>query len=121
RNCIINNNEKALIYIWDLHCQSDNCVNISFFMEFCKERDIKPYIIVEYVTDEDIQYYASLGIDLYVIDNKFYKTNLVSTYVNRFTYDIALHKVPVGERYLFFDDNKNVISSRTLSFFNKQS
>ncbi len=116
-NCLQVNNKASLVYIWDLNCKSDNCVNINYFLNFCKSKNIQPYIIVEYLLEEDLTYYHSLDTKLYTIDNKYYKTNLVTAYVNRFIKEITLIKPNTGERYIYFKDNKTHTSADIKSFF----
>lgn len=116
-NCLQVNNKASLVYIWDLNCKSDNCVNINYFLNFCKSKNIQPYIIVEYLLEEDLTYYHSLDTKLYTIDNKYYKTNLVTAYVNRFIKEITLNKPISGERYIYFKDNKTHTSADINSLF----
>lgn len=116
-NCLQVNNKASLVYIWDLNCKSDNCVNINYFLNFCKSKNIQPYIIIEYLVEKDLNYYKSLNTKLYSIDNKYYKTNLVSSYVNKFMNDITLTKPPIEDRYIYFKDNKTRTSSGINNLF----
>ncbi|WKW46242.1 hypothetical protein P3875_10755 [Myroides sp. JBRI-B21084] len=110
RNCIINNKKPALVYIWSLHCKSESCVNIEFFIRFCKENNVVPYIVIEYLTEKDLNYYKSLDVDLYVINNTYYKTKFVNSYSKKFRQDLIQEKRTLGNRYIFFDENAKVTS-----------
>lgn len=122
RNCIINIKKPALVYIWSLHCKSESCVNIDFFIRFCKENNVVPYIVIEYLTEKDLNYYKSLNVDLYVINSTYYKTKFVNSCSKKFSQDLIQEKRTLGERYIFFDENAKVTTLSTIDgIFHKES
>jgi hypothetical protein len=115
----LNKNEKSIVYVWDLKCKSDVCFPLEIIQAFCSKNNLSLFIVSEYYDAEIMSIKYNLERNILAVDTEHYKTNLVSSYVNRFMKDIdeGLER-KIGHRYLYFEGDKFVRDYRSIYDYN---
>jgi len=115
----LNKSEKSIVYTWSPKCKSDVCFPLEIIQSFCSKNNLSLFIVSEYYDAEMMASKYDLERNILAVDTKYYKTNLVSRYVNRFIKDIDedleyknLH------RYLYFEGDKFVRDYRSVYDYN---
>lgn len=86
----IQTNKNVLVYIWRPNCSSSKCYSIKLLHDYCKKRNIKLIIIVEYFSIEIIkkQYSTEFEMPIFSVNTNYYKTNYCDKYIRLFLKDM---------------------------------
>jgi hypothetical protein len=115
----LNKNKKSIVYLWSPKCKSDVCFPLEIIQSFCSKNNLSLFIVSEYYDAEIMASKYTLERNILAVDTKYYKTNLVSSYVNRFMKDIdAGLERQIVHRYLYFEGDRFVRDYRSVYDYN---
>jgi hypothetical protein len=81
-------NKKSIVYVWDLKCKSKICYPLELIQSHCNKNNLSLFIIAEYYDAEIMSYKYDINKNILAVDTKYYKSNLVSNYMDKFLKDI---------------------------------
>jgi hypothetical protein len=88
KSCIKKCN-KALVYIWSLHCKGAFCYSPSFLQNYCNENEIEFFLVIEYCDKLFLENRFGLKKPIFGVDTTYYKTDKVSKYLPKFLFDLT--------------------------------
>lgn len=109
RQCITGQ-PKTLVYLWSPKCKSKYCVSLDLLQQQCHADSVALIVVAEYYDCRLMQRTYQLKHPIVGIDIKHYKSNLTSTYIQRFLCDLTQVKAfPKGQgRYFYFENGRFV-------------
>lgn len=115
----LNKNKKSIVYLWSPKCKSEVCFPLEIIQAFCSKNNLSLFIVSEYYDAEMMEIKYDLERNILAVDTKYYKTNLVSSYVNRFMKDVdeVLENKNL-HRYLYFEGDRFVRDYRSIYDYN---
>jgi len=105
----ISTKKKSIVYIWGPKCKSKICFPLELLQQKCNTKKIDLYIIAEYYDNELMNFNYNINNPIFGIDTKFYKSDLTSTYLTKFIYELTSTNVKEN-RYLYFENGKFINS-----------
>lgn len=100
--------DTAIVYIWSPHCHAEVCYPLSFVQNYCDRNGYKLFVVAEFYDFEKSRAFNSKHIQLYSINQKFYKTDYVLGYSKRFVSDLIGKKTKVWPRQMMFSQGQFV-------------
>lgn len=109
--------DKSLVYIWSTNCSSEFCLPLYSIQSICDEKGIELFVILEYYDKNVKDYFNQTKNPIFSIDHKYYETNFVSSYTERFMDDLIGHKLNDSiswKRYYYFEKDELKDVKRTI-------
>ncbi len=115
----LNKSEKSIVYFWSPKCKSEVCFPLEIIQAFCSKNNLSLFIVAEYYDAEMMASKYDLERNILAVDTEYYKTNLVSRYVNRFMKNIDTDlEYKNLHRYLYFEGDKFIRDYRSVYDYN---
>ncbi|WP_297334058.1 hypothetical protein [Flavobacterium sp.] len=82
--------KKAIVYIWDPHCASEQCISPTLLQQYCNEQDTELFVVAEYYDGKEMAQFYDINHPIFGIDTEYYKTNFTDRYTRLFSEDLAI-------------------------------
>lgn len=93
---------ESIVYIWASRCRSKFCYPLNIIQQKCDKKNIALFIVAEYYDGELMDINYKIKKPIFGIDTEYYNTNLTSSYVSKFIYDLTFIKKTNDSRFLYF-------------------
>jgi hypothetical protein len=102
KNCL-KNYQKAIVYIWDPHCTSEQCVSPTLLQQYCNEENTELFVVAEYYDGNELTQFYDVKHPILGIDTEYYKSNFTDRYTRLFKEDLAVktHKDNYSRMHYF--------------------
>jgi hypothetical protein len=111
RKCL-NENDSSVVYIWSPDCHSSKCIPLGAAENYCKEHNMKIFIVAEYYDFDKTFTYNNAKTPIFSINHLHYKTDNCNKYRKLFTDELIapakLTRTNSHHRFLVFHKDKFV-------------
>lgn len=101
----LNSCNDAIVYIWDPHCPSDQCVAPNLLQAYCDENNAQLFVVAKYYDGEELVQYYDIEKPIFGIDTEYYKSDLIKKYTTLFENDLGAYDNE-SSRMLLFEKGK---------------
>lgn len=85
--------DSVIVYRWSAHCSSESCIPVFSAEQYCQKNNYNLFVLADYYDDLLFKQLGKTSNPLLAVNHKYYGTDRVTAYGNRFEKELDQQKI----------------------------